>query len=45
MPLSPESGVQDLKDEAQQQFKRRFLRLAFGGQQLDQLSTLSEVGL
>ena len=33
--LSPESRVRELKAAVQERFKRRFLRLAFGGRQLD----------
>ena len=42
---SPDSSVRALKTEAQKQLNRRFLRLAFAGQQLDPSSTLHEAGV
>ena len=42
---SPESSVHELKAAAQQEFKRRFLRLAFKAQQLELSSSLSEAGV
>ncbi|CAJ1457415.1 unnamed protein product [Effrenium voratum] len=41
----PEMSVRDLKSAAQQLFRRRFLRLIFGGRPLELWDTLSEAGL
>ena len=43
--FSPAWSVRDVKTEAQKQLKCRFLRLAFRGQQLDELNSLSEMGI
>lgn len=45
LPAPNASRVREVKAEAQQQFQRRFLSLAFRGQQLDQLLTLRDAGL
>ena len=44
LAVSPEPSIHEVKTEAQQRLKRRRLRLAFGGQQLDPSPTLNEVG-
>ncbi|CAJ1363519.1 unnamed protein product [Effrenium voratum] len=43
--LPPETRIREVKAEAQRQFKCRFLRLAFAGQQLDLSSTLRDLGV